>query len=293
VATSTRRQRELARARYLRRQQLATIRAEQHRTRTTRVTAAVALVAVVGIVAAVTVTSGSLRSRSTSAAARGAGAQTSGAPAAGTASAANAPGLAAAAAVGLHCTALPSPATRTPRPLPSPRMSVTRSASYQATIDTTCGRIVVDLDAKAAPHAVNSFRYLATSGFYDDTVCHRLTTASEGLSVLQCGDPTGTGSGGPGYHFSVENAPRDGRYPAGTLAMARATSPDSNGSQFFLTYADSTIPSPDGYTVFGHVREGLDLLRRIGRAGVDPGNPPRPRVPVGITSVSVTEEDGS
>jgi peptidyl-prolyl cis-trans isomerase B (cyclophilin B) len=111
--------------------------------------------------------------------------------------------------------------------------------------------------------------------------------------VLQCGDPTGTGSGGPGYQFSVENAPADGRYPAGTLAMARATSPDSNGSQFFLTYADSTIPSPDGYTVFGHVTAGLDLLRRIGQAGVDPDNPPRPRVPVGITSVSVTQEDGS
>lgn len=278
MAATNRRARELARARYARRQEQAAQRAAIRRRRATITAAAVSLVLVVALVGVVTARSGGLASRRAGHTETVAQATQ---PSASTAS----PGSAGAA---LDCAPVPSNAVRTPTPFASePAMTITRTASYRATIATTCGDVVVALDAAQAPHAVNSFVFLARKGFYDNTICHRLTTKSEGLSVLQCGDPTGTGTGGPGYQFSVENAPADGRYPAGTLAMARGASPDSNGSQFFLTYADSTIPSPDGYTVFGHVTSGLDLLARIGAGGVSPDNPPRPKVPVAITSVTV------
>jgi peptidyl-prolyl cis-trans isomerase B (cyclophilin B) len=105
-------------------------------------------------------------------------------------------------------------------------------APFTATLTTNKGPIVVDMAAGKAPCTTNSFKYLAAKGYFDKTPCHRLTT--QGIYVLQCGDPTGSGSGGPGYQFGIENAPADGRYPAGTLAMARTSDPNSNGSQFFL-----------------------------------------------------------
>lgn len=118
----------------------------------------------------------------------------------------------------------------------------------------------VELDGAAAPQAVANLVTLSQEGFYDGTSCHRLTT--EGLYVLQCGDPTATGSGGPGYTFGpIENAPEDGFYPAGTIAMARSSAADSQGSQFFIVYADTYLDtSTGGYSVFGSVTSGLDEL---------------------------------
>ena len=118
----------------------------------------------------------------------------------------------------------------------------------------------VELDGAAAPQAVSSEISLIQSGFYDGTTCHRLTR--ENIWVLQCGDPAGDGTGGPGYSYGpVENAPADGVYPAGTIAMARQQQNGySQGSQFFIVYEDTTL-TPDeagGYTVVGRVTSGLD-----------------------------------
>jgi peptidyl-prolyl cis-trans isomerase B (cyclophilin B) len=120
----------------------------------------------------------------------------------------------------------------------------------------------LELNGLAAPQAVASFVTLAQDGFFDQTSCHRLVT--EGIFVLQCGDPTGSGTGGPDYRFGpIENAPADDLYPAGTLAMARVGGDGASmGSQFFIVYSDSVIPSDaaGGYTVLGQVTSGLDEL---------------------------------
>lgn len=122
--------------------------------------------------------------------------------------------------------------------------------------------LAISLDGQAAPQGVANFVSLAQEGFYDSTSCHRLVT--EGIFVLQCGDPTGTGQGNPGYAFGpIENAPEDNLYPAGTIAMARPPeNSDGMGSQFFIVYQDSTIPadSAGGYTVLGRVTEPLDAF---------------------------------
>ena len=117
----------------------------------------------------------------------------------------------------------------------------------------------------------------------------------ESLKVLQCGDPTGTGQGNPGYGYAVENAPEDGIYPRGTVAMARTSDPkEGNGGQFFLVYGDSTLPDPDGYTVFGTVTSGLDIVDKIAAAGVAPGGTSPtdgfPAAPISILRVAVTEK---
>nr|WP_238420070.1 peptidylprolyl isomerase [Streptomyces taklimakanensis] len=147
-----------------------------------------------------------------------------------------------------------------------PKMSIDTSATYTMTLETTCGDIEIEMDAAKAPRTVNSFEFLAGEGFLDHTKCHRLVT--EGIHVLQCGDPTATGTGGPGYRFEDENLkdPRlkGGVYPAGTVAMANS-GPDTNGSQFFLVYEDSEL-SPD-YTPFGTITKGMDVLKEIAEAG--------------------------
>ncbi|MFK4728496.1 peptidylprolyl isomerase [Agromyces mediolanus] len=147
----------------------------------------------------------------------------------------------------------------------------------------------VELDGAAAPQAVSSEISLAQAGFYDGVGCHRLTTS--GLFVLQCGDPNGDGTGGPGYNYGpVENAPADGLYPAGTIAMARSTSQYSQGSQFFIVYEDTTLPGDTGgYTVLGTVTSGLDELRTaVIDAGVAGGaGDGAPAVPVTIDSFTL------
>lgn len=154
-----------------------------------------------------------------------------------------------------------------------PAMSLDTSASYSAKLATTCGTIGLKLDAGKAPHTVNSFAFLAGQGYFDHSKCHRLM--DEGIFILQCGDPKGTGTGTPGYTIPDENLkdPRlkGGVYPAGTVAMANRydgaseKTRDSGGSQFFLVYQDSKLPP--NYTPFGTVTGGMDVLRKIAKAG--------------------------
>jgi peptidyl-prolyl cis-trans isomerase B (cyclophilin B) len=180
----------------------------------------------------------------------------------------------------------PADGSTTPTPgaytLPDPSFAENRL--WTGTITTNVGPIGVELDGIAAPQAVASFVSLAQQGFFDGTSCHRLVTG--GIKVLQCGDPTGSGSGGPGYSFGpIENAPADDVYPAGTLAMARVGGDASSmGSQFFLVYEDSQIPSDEagGYTVFGHVTSGLDVVTAVADAGVQGGGSDGPPV-TGVT----------
>ena len=166
--------------------------------------------------------------------------------------------------------------------LPDP--AVAEGRTWTGTIRTDVGDIGIELDGAAAPQAVASFVSLAQQGYFDGTSCHRLVTG--GIKVLQCGDPTGTGQGGPGYSFGpVENAPADDVYPAGTIAMARVPEdPQSMGSQFFLVYEDSTIPadSAGGYTVMGRVTSGLDVITAVADAGVQGGGSDGPPV-TGVT----------
>jgi serine/threonine protein kinase/cyclophilin family peptidyl-prolyl cis-trans isomerase len=160
------------------------------------------------------------------------------------------------------------------RPVSLPPSKTNSSAGYTAVLRTNRGDITINLLNSAAPCTVNSFAHLAGVGFWDNSQCHRLST-SEGLYMLQCGDPTATasatlncsglaGTGGPGYEFASENL-ANARYPAGTVAMANSGTPDSNGSQFFLVYRDTTLP-PD-YTPFGTVTSGLGILQGVANAG--------------------------
>ena len=139
---------------------------------------------------------------------------------------------------------------------------------YDLRFITTQGVITVKMLTTAAPCTTFSFRFLASRGYDNRTHCHRLTT--EGIYVLQCGDPTGTGSGGPGYEFNDENL-AGATYPAGTVAMANA-GPNTNGSQFFFTWKDTTLPPL--YTPFGTVIGGMNVLQKIAAAGDDQQNGP-------------------
>lgn len=179
-----------------------------------------------------------------------------------------------------------------------PPSSLAEAQAWTATLATNHGDIVVELDGEAAPQAVASFLALAEDGYFDRTECHRLTTS--GIYVLQCGDPLGTGAGGPAYTFGpIENAPADGIYPAGTLAMARQSAlavgadaaANSMGSQFFVVYEDSAIPADDagGYTVFGHVVSGLGIVDSVAHAGTITGDADgRPALSVIVNEVSVS-----
>ncbi|MCB7137603.1 peptidylprolyl isomerase [Cellulosimicrobium marinum] len=169
-----------------------------------------------------------------------------------------------------------------------PPASAAEGREWTSTLTTSVGDIELTLDGAAAPQAVANFVALAEAGYFDETSCHRLTTS--GIYVLQCGDPTGTGTGDPGYGFGpIENAPADDVYPAGTVAMARqGGNAESMGSQFFLVYEDSTIPSDaaGGYTVFGTITSGLDVVQAVADAGTaDGAGDGSPATPVTIEGV--------
>ncbi|PWN03943.1 peptidylprolyl isomerase [Nocardioides silvaticus] len=148
-----------------------------------------------------------------------------------------------------------------------PPATPTTSGEVEVSIETTIGQFDLTLDGDRTPCTTNSMVSLVEQGFYDGTTCHRMTV-SQGFQVLQCGDPTGTGSGGPGYTIPAEY---DGTetYPAGTLAMARAQDPDSGGSQFFICFGDTAL-GPE-YTVFGTAdQETVDAIAEAAEAGVTP-----------------------
>lgn len=152
-----------------------------------------------------------------------------------------------------------------------PDAAAAEARTWTGTLSLGQGDVGLELDGAAAPQAVANFVTLAREGYFDGTKCHRLVTS--GIFVLQCGDPTATGTGGPGYTWGpIENAPADGVYPAGTIAMARVGEDGSSmGSQFFLVYEDSPIPSDGagGYTVFGRITSGLDVVQAIADGGVE------------------------
>ncbi|MDZ5662110.1 peptidylprolyl isomerase [Nocardioides sp. zg-1308] len=155
------------------------------------------------------------------------------------------------------------------REVEAPDTEAQAEGTVAATITTNFGDIGLTLDAAAAPCTVNSFVSLAEQGFYDDTPCPRIGD-QEGFGILQCGDPTGTGSGGAGYSFADELT-GDETYPAGTLAMANA-GPNTNGSQFFLVFLDSQFPP--SYTVFGTIDEaGIGVIEDIAAEGNDASSP--------------------
>lgn len=179
-----------------------------------------------------------------------------------------------------------------------PPSSLAEDRTWTVTLETNQGDIVLELDGEAAPQAVSSFLALAGDDYFDSSECHRLTTS--GIYVLQCGDPLGTGQGGPSYRFGpIENAPSDDQYPAGTLAMARVSASavgaeaaaNSMGSQFFIVYEDSQIPSDEagGYSVFGRVVEGLGIVDSVAEAGTITGEADgRPALSVIVNEVSVS-----
>ena len=175
----------------------------------------------------------------------------------------------------------PEPATY---PAPPP-VTIDPSVDYSATLETSCGTIVIALDADAAPIAVNNFVFLAREGFYDGLRFHRVVTGF----VIQGGDPEGDGRGGPGYTFPDE-LPDDG-YPAGSVAMVNS-GPDTNGSQFFIVTGAAELPNV--YSRFGTVTRGLDVARAIeafADPNADPGDPSSqtPSEPVYVYSVTITE----
>jgi peptidyl-prolyl cis-trans isomerase B (cyclophilin B) len=175
-----------------------------------------------------------------------------------------------------------------------PDKATAAGKTFIATVTTNCGDITMELDGTKAPQTVASFLSLAKSGYWDDSPCHRLTTS--GIFVLQCGDPTGTGGGAPGYGYGVENAPANFTYPKGSLAMARTNDPKSNGGQFFLVYKETTLNDPAGYSIFGKITSGMDIVDRVAAAGAtaaDANQNTAPLQPVSILAVNVTEKKAS
>ncbi|MGR6318596.1 peptidylprolyl isomerase [Micromonospora soli] len=143
------------------------------------------------------------------------------------------------------------------------------------TMDTNLGAITAKIDRSEVPCTAGSFTHLASKGFFDNTKCHRLVT--QGIKVLQCGDPSATGSGwrdtdgtgGPSYNMAEENLPTDERppYPEGVIAMANSGAPSSTGSQFFIVYGDSQLDP--NYTVLGTITGGMDVVKQVAAAGDD------------------------
>ncbi len=185
-----------------------------------------------------------------------------------------------------HCVYTPNGTAARKAGVP-PAKPAYKAAKYQATVKTNRGTIVLDLLNHKATCTVNSFLYLAVKKYFNNTSCHRLTSA--GIYVLQCGDPTGTGSGGPGYKFADENL-AGAKYTAGTVAMANA-GPGTNGSQFFLVYRNSTT-LPASYTPFGEIVSGLGIIQNVAKAGTDNSNgngDGHPKEKVTIESVTITK----
>jgi peptidyl-prolyl cis-trans isomerase B (cyclophilin B) len=169
------------------------------------------------------------------------------------------------------------------------------------TIDTNLGPITAKVDRAAVPCTAASFTHLASKNFFDNTKCHRLVT--EGIKVLQCGDPSATGqgwrktdgTGGPSFRMAEENLPTDKRpaYPEGVIAMAKTQEPGSTGSQFFIVYGDSQLdPS---YTVLGTITGGMDTIKQVAAAGSDNANQPgdgHPKKEVVIKKLTMSAPQG-
>ena len=166
----------------------------------------------------------------------------------------------------IKCT--PTKAVGHTPPSVAPADKVLKRIPRTFTFATNCGNIVVTTVGAKAPITLTQLSTLARGGYFNNSLCHRLTT--QGLYVLQCGDPTATGGGGPNFTYRDENLPTEGlnNYPAGTVAMANS-GPGTNGSQFFLVFADTTLGA--NYTIWGTVTQGLEIVKAIAKAGVKGG----------------------
>jgi len=164
-----------------------------------------------------------------------------------------------------------------------PEMVIDPSKRYTAQMETSMGSLTISLDPVAAPKTVNNFVFLAREGYYDGVIFHRII---QGF-VIQGGDPTGTGRGGPGYRFEDE-LPSAGRYEVGSLAMANA-GPNTNGSQFFIISGPSGVRLPPQYSLFGKVVKGLDVVDQMEKVRTGPGD--KPVEDVVIQSVTISEAD--
>jgi peptidyl-prolyl cis-trans isomerase B (cyclophilin B) len=279
VATNEMR-REAAKRKLASQQQRRAERARRRQRGAIITSAAVVVLVVVGVVVLSTIGTG------------GGGAQ----PAAAPAPAAGAPASIPTDIVPLPTrpTALPATVTcdypageQAAKPVQPPAgADISATGTVAVTLQTSAGTVPLTLDRALAPCAVNSFVSLAQQGYFNDTGCHRLTT-SDGLQVLLCGDPSGTGSGGPGYTFNDEVFP-ELTYGRGILAMANAGA-NTNGSQFFMVYGNAQLPP--NYTVFGSISpDGLQVLDAIARAGQNDANGTgdgAPNSPVTIQTATV------
>ena len=174
-------------------------------------------------------------------------------------------------------------APKTQRFPAAPELGIDPNKRYTATIDTTLGELVVALDAANAPKTVNNFVFLALHHYYDGVIFHRIINGF----MCQGGDPTGTGTGGPGYRFEDE-LPKPGRYEVGSVAMANA-GPHTNGSQFFIVSGPSGVGLPPQYSLFGKVVKGLDVVDTMQRVATNSKD--RPNDDVVINSVTITVAD--
>jgi peptidyl-prolyl cis-trans isomerase B (cyclophilin B) len=190
------------------------------------------------------------------------------------------PGMSTSGGGGPECRYQPAPGEVT---APRPPGRAALSGTVHVTLRTNRGAIALDLDGAKAPCTVNSFASLARSDYYTDSPCHRLTTTM--IFVLQCGDPTATGAGTPGYRFDDENLPvgKVPAYPRGTVAMANA-GPDTNGSQFFIVYRDSDIDP--NYPLFGRVTDGLGIVEEVADSGA-PNNDGAPNLELIIERIEI------
>jgi peptidyl-prolyl cis-trans isomerase B (cyclophilin B) len=282
VASKKDRQRKLARERHQRR--LARDAARRARTRQTTTWVSVGIV-VVALAAVVTLTAMHL-SKGNAAAAGGKTPSASASPSASTSPSAS-PSPTASESVAANGTVkcVYTPSGTAARNVGVPPATTNAKPSYEATIKTNRGTIVMKLLNSKAPCTVHSFVYLAQKAFFKNTPCWRLVTS--GIFVLQCGDPTGKGTGGPGYEFPDENL-TGATYPANTVAMANS-GPNTNGSQFFMVYKDTTLaPS---YTPFGTIVSGLNVIQAIAKHGTDNSSgdgPPNEKVTIESVTIKKT-----
>jgi cyclophilin family peptidyl-prolyl cis-trans isomerase len=162
-----------------------------------------------------------------------------------------------------------------------PPMCLEPGVQYDAVVETNMGEFTIALDQEQAPNTVNNFVFLSRNLYYDDTICHRIIPEF----VVQCGDPTGTGTGGPGYTFADE-LPEEGEYQIGSVAMANS-GPDTNSSQFFIITGEQGAALPPAYSLFGEVIDGFDTtVLAMEAAGTPSGEPTEP---VEIISVTIVE----
>ncbi len=165
----------------------------------------------------------------------------------------------------------------------APKFALERGKKYTAKFQTSAGDFEAELYADSAPMTVNNFVFLANETFYDGAIFHRVIPGF----VAQGGDPTGTGTGGPGYKFADEDIPRNLDYEKGMLAMANAGK-NTNGSQFFICVADLRGKLPKNYTIFGKVTSGMDVVDSMTAGPFRPGD--RPATDITMNSVTVETE---